>query len=146
MGFELSLWHPIMDSAERVWGCNEKIIAKRGGFLCAPVPCGEIGSCGYIQDLTYEQVESSLKDYKALCESFPRGGLEWMRIARTSALRILARCRIRFLSCRQRMLGSVLLWPWPRKDWPSEGVRSGACLFFFFFFFRRRVTRKPGRV
>jgi 3-dehydroquinate synthase len=73
--FELSLWHPIMDSAERVWGCNQKIIAKRGGFLCAPVPCGEIGSCGYIQDLTYEQVESSLKEYKALCESFPRGGL-----------------------------------------------------------------------
>merc|ERR1712054_293839 len=73
--FELSLWHPIMDSAERVWGCNEKIIAKRGGFLCAPVPRGEIGSCGYIQDLSYEQVESSLKDYKALCQSFPRGGL-----------------------------------------------------------------------
>merc|ERR1719220_2650050 len=64
-----------MDSAERVWGCNQKIIAKRGGFLCAPVPCGEIGSCGYIQELSYEQVETSLRDYKQLCASFPRGGL-----------------------------------------------------------------------
>merc|ERR1711994_531461 len=37
--FELSLWHPIMDSADRIWDCNTKIIAKRGGSLCAPVPC-----------------------------------------------------------------------------------------------------------
>merc|ERR1712190_670625 len=73
--FELSLWHPIMDSAERIWGCNEKIIAKRGGFLCAPVPCGEIGSCGYIRELSFDQVESSIKEYKALCETFPRSGL-----------------------------------------------------------------------
>merc|ERR1712005_10170 len=66
--FELSLWHPIMDSAERVWGCNQKIIAKRGGFLCAPVPCGEIGSCGYIQDLTFEQVQSSHKEEDKISE------------------------------------------------------------------------------
>jgi len=73
--FELSLWHPVMDDAERIWGCNQKIIAKRGGFLCAPVPRGEIGSCGYIQELSLQQVDTSIKEYKALCESFPRGGL-----------------------------------------------------------------------
>jgi hypothetical protein len=72
---ELSLWHPIMDNADRMWDCTKKIIAKRGGFLCAPVPSGEIGSCGYIQDLSYEQVVSSVAEYKALCETFPRGGL-----------------------------------------------------------------------
>merc|ERR1712117_648079 len=73
--FELSLWHPIMDSADRIWGCNQKIIAKRGGFLCAPVPRGEIGNCGYIQELTFQQVETSIQEYKAFCESMPRGGL-----------------------------------------------------------------------
>merc|ERR1719189_3255096 len=73
--FELSLWHPIMDSADRIWGCNQKIIAKRGGLLCAPVPRDEIGNCGYIQELTFEQVETSIQEYKALCESLPRGGL-----------------------------------------------------------------------
>lgn len=72
--FELSLWHPIMDNADRIWDCNTKIIAKRGGNLCAPVPRGEIGQCGYIQQLTKEQVASSIKEYKALCETFPRGG------------------------------------------------------------------------
>lgn len=73
--FELSLWHPIMDSADRIWGCNQKIIAKRGGLLCAPVPRGEIGNCGYIQELSFQQVETSIQEYKALCESWPRGGL-----------------------------------------------------------------------
>merc|ERR1712137_1522343 len=65
----------IMDSADRIWGCNQKIIAKRGGLLCAPVPRGEIGNCGYIQELTFQQVETSIQEYKALCESLPRGGL-----------------------------------------------------------------------
>jgi len=73
--FELSLWHPIMDNADRIWECNSKIIAKRGGHLCAPVPKGEIGSCGYIQELTKKQVETSIQEYKALCQTFPRGGL-----------------------------------------------------------------------
>merc|ERR1719148_338678 len=73
--FELSLWHPIMDNADRIWECNTKIIAKRGGNLCAPVPRGEIGQCGYIQELTKKQVETSIQEYKALCQTFPRGGL-----------------------------------------------------------------------
>jgi len=73
--FELSLWHPIMDNVDRIWGCNTKIIQKRGGHLCAPVPRGEIGCCGYIQELTFKEVETSIPEYKALCETFPRGGL-----------------------------------------------------------------------
>jgi len=73
--FELSLWHPIMNSADRLWGCNTKIIAKRGGHLCAPVPCAEIGSCGYIQELSFKQMETAIQEYRVLCESFPRNGL-----------------------------------------------------------------------
>merc|ERR1712193_54125 len=73
--FELSLWHPIMNSSDRIWGCNTKIIAKRGGHFCAPVPCAEIGSCGYIQELSFKQVETSIEEYRVLCESFPRSGL-----------------------------------------------------------------------
>merc|ERR1712087_301289 len=72
--FELTLWHPIMDSPDRIWDCSVKIIAKRGGHLCAPVPKGEIGECGYIQELTREQVDESVPEYKALCSTFARGG------------------------------------------------------------------------
>jgi len=73
--FELSLWHPIMNSVDRLWGCNTKIIAKRGGHLCAPVPSAEIGSCGYIQELSFKQMETAIQEYRVLCESFPRNGL-----------------------------------------------------------------------
>jgi len=73
--FELSLWHPIMDDAQRIWDTNVKIIQKRGGHLCAPVPRGELGQCGYIQDLSFEEVETSIKEYHELCKTFPRGGL-----------------------------------------------------------------------
>merc|ERR1712183_465795 len=72
--FELSLWHPIMD-AQHIWEANRKIIQKRGGHLCAPVPCEAIGQCGYLQDLTFEEVETGLKEYEELCKGFPRNGL-----------------------------------------------------------------------
>merc|ERR1712224_331365 len=72
--FELSLWHPIMNSSDRLWGCNTKIIAKRGGHLCAPVPRDEIGRCGYIQELSFKQMETTIQEYRVLCESFPRNG------------------------------------------------------------------------
>merc|ERR1719465_299468 len=52
--FGLSLWHPIMHDPQRIWETNVKIIQKRGGHLCAPVPRAAIGQCGYIQDLTFE--------------------------------------------------------------------------------------------
>jgi len=35
----------------------------------------QIGCCGYIQELTFKEVETSIQEYKALCETFPRGGL-----------------------------------------------------------------------
>lgn len=72
---ELSLWHPIMADAQLVWDTNKKIIQKRGGHLVAPVPKGKIGQCGYIQDLEFDEVKVALKDYEALCSTYPRGGL-----------------------------------------------------------------------
>merc|ERR1712232_386930 len=73
--FELSLWHPIMNDPQRIWDTNVKIVQKRGGHLCAPVPRGELGQCGYIQDLSFEEVETSIQEYQELCKTFPRGGL-----------------------------------------------------------------------
>jgi len=72
---DLSLYHPIMDDADRICNTQTKIIQKRGGNLCAPVPKGEIGKCGYIQDLSHQEIKDSLKEYRDLCTKFPRGGL-----------------------------------------------------------------------
>jgi len=72
---ELSLYHPIMDDSHRICTTQVKIIQKRGGHLCAPVPRGAIGQCGYIQDLSDEDIRKSLKEYKELCNEFPRAGL-----------------------------------------------------------------------
>lgn len=71
---ELSLYHPIMDDGERIFKTQLKIIEKRGGHLCAPVPRGEIGECGYIQDLSLKEITQYLIEYKELCKSYPREG------------------------------------------------------------------------
>jgi len=39
------------------------------------VPREAIGQCGYIQDLTFEDVETGLREYRELCNAFPRRGL-----------------------------------------------------------------------
>uniref|UniRef100_A0A7S0ZTP8 3-dehydroquinate synthase domain-containing protein n=1 Tax=Noctiluca scintillans TaxID=2966 RepID=A0A7S0ZTP8_NOCSC len=72
---ELSLWHSIMDDHDAVWAAHLKIVQKRGGHLCAPVPKGHIGRCGYIQDLSQADISAGLDAYKALCQPFPRNGL-----------------------------------------------------------------------
>ena len=71
---ELTLWHPIMDEVDMIWASQVKIIQKRGGNLCAPVPKGAIGQCGYINSLSYDGMKQSLADYKELCKSYPRSG------------------------------------------------------------------------
>jgi 3-dehydroquinate synthase len=62
---ELTLWHPIMDNHGLVQAANKKAHAKRGGNLCAPVPKGEIGLCGYINDHKHEDVPPTMNEYKA---------------------------------------------------------------------------------
>lgn len=70
---ELSLWHPIMDDIELLYGSQVKIVDKRGGSLCAPVP-KTLGNCGYIQHLPKEELAKTLAEYKEICSTYPRGG------------------------------------------------------------------------
>jgi len=71
---ELSLWHPIMDDVELIYASQVKIVDKRGGSLCAPVP-KILGQCGYIQHLSKERLTETMAEYKKMCSAFPRGGL-----------------------------------------------------------------------
>lgn len=71
---ELSLWHPIMEDVDLIYASQEKIVDKRGGSLCAPVP-KVLGKCGYIQHLSKERLTETMAEYKKICETFPRGGL-----------------------------------------------------------------------
>merc|ERR1719454_307107 len=71
---ELTLYHPIMDDSEKVWKAHLAMVEKRGGNLCAPVP-KPLGRCGYINDLSREQLNVRLVEYKVLCAAYPRGGM-----------------------------------------------------------------------
>merc|ERR1712117_555258 len=71
---ELTLYHPVMDDAKKVWKAHLAMVEKRGGNLCAPVP-KPLGRCGYINDISKEQLELRLKEYKAFCTTYPRNGL-----------------------------------------------------------------------
>ena len=71
---ELSLWHPIMDDVDLIYAAQVKIVDKRGGSLCAPVP-KTLGQCGYIQHLSKERLTETMAEYKKMCSAFPRGGL-----------------------------------------------------------------------
>jgi 3-dehydroquinate synthetase len=71
---ELTLYHPVMDDSQLVWKAHLAMVEKRGGNLCAPVP-KPLGKCGYINDLTREQMNVRLVEYKALCAAYPRSGM-----------------------------------------------------------------------
>ena len=72
---ELSLWHNIMNNHEYLWNAQVKIIQKRGGNLVAPVPKDKIGLCGYINNLTKNEIKSTLQEYKNICGKYKRNGL-----------------------------------------------------------------------
>jgi len=71
---ELALYHPVMDDKDMVWKAQEAIVEKRGGNLCAPVP-KPLGKTGYINELTREQMDQRLDEYKAIASKYPRNGL-----------------------------------------------------------------------
>lgn len=71
---ELALWHPIMDNHSLVISANKKAHQKRGGNLCAPVPKDEIGKCGYINDLSNDNIPPTMNEYKAIVAKMARGG------------------------------------------------------------------------
>jgi len=74
---ELALYHPIMDNHEVTYAAQEKIVEKRGGNLCAPVPSGEIGKCGYVNNLdkrAFVETMTSYKAYVLTVRKMPRNG------------------------------------------------------------------------
>merc|ERR1719419_908655 len=71
---ELALWHPIMDNHDLVVSASKKVTAKRGGNLCAPVPKGSIGECGYINDLKEEEIPDTIVEYKDIVSKLARDG------------------------------------------------------------------------
>lgn len=70
---ELSLYNPIMDDNALLWKTQVDIIEKRGGNLCAPIP-RPLGETGYLNDLTQDELELRMKEYKAICQLYPRSG------------------------------------------------------------------------
>jgi len=72
---ELSLTHPILDNTEAIWQAQVRMIEKHGGNLAAPLPLGQLGSCGYLNDVTRETLEAHLQEYRSICEEYPRNGL-----------------------------------------------------------------------
>jgi len=72
---ELSLVHPILENTEAIWQAQVRMIEKHGGNLAAPLPKGQIGSCGYLNDVTREELENHLAQYRKICEAYPRKGL-----------------------------------------------------------------------
>jgi len=72
---ELSLVHPILENTEAIWQAQVRMIEKHGGNLAAPLPKEQIGSCGYFNDITREELEKYLAQYRSICETYPRRGL-----------------------------------------------------------------------
>jgi len=72
---EISLVHPILDNVEPIWQAQLRMIEKHGGNLAAPLPKGEIGKVGYLNDISREQLEGYLLEYRKICASYPRKGL-----------------------------------------------------------------------
>ncbi len=71
----LSLRHDILENSDSLWSSQVKMTEKRGGNLCAPVPRGSIGKCGYINDVSRERLEQTLADYQDIVRQYPREGL-----------------------------------------------------------------------
>ena len=73
--FGLSIWHDILLDTETLWSAQLKMTEKRGGNLAAPVPRGALGSCGYINNISREELKKSILEYKQFCNLYPRKGV-----------------------------------------------------------------------
>jgi 3-dehydroquinate synthetase len=72
--FGLSLWHDVLLNRETLWAAQTKMVEKRGGNLVAPLPKGTIGQCGYLNDMTRDDLFTAIRDYQQLCDKYPRQG------------------------------------------------------------------------
>ena len=73
-GYGLSLWHDILKQEETIWKSQKTVTQKRGQNLVAPLPKGAIGQCGYLNELSQDELYSALKEYQQVCASYPRKG------------------------------------------------------------------------
>jgi 3-dehydroquinate synthase len=73
-GYDLSLWHDILDRKELMWKSQETVVQKRGQNLAAPLPRGAIGQCGYLNELSRRDMYAALGEYKAICADYAREG------------------------------------------------------------------------
>ncbi len=73
-GFGLSLWHDILRDRDVMWQSQRKIVQKRGQNLVAPLPRGGIGQCGYLNEMTEDDLYAALADYETMCATFPGEG------------------------------------------------------------------------
>lgn len=72
--FGLSLWHDVLENAELLWAAQVKMTEKRGGHLAAPLPKGAIGRCGYLNDVSRDDLMAAVASYRELCVDYERGG------------------------------------------------------------------------
>jgi len=72
---ELSLVHPILENTDAIWNAQMRMIEKHGGNLAAPLPNGKLGSCAYLNNVTREELEEYLLQYRAIAAQYPRQGL-----------------------------------------------------------------------
>lgn len=70
----LSIYHPVLEKTDLVWGAQVKMTEKRGGNLCAPIPKKSLGKCGYLNDHNRERLEQTLASYKEICRAYTREG------------------------------------------------------------------------
>ena len=49
------------------------MIQKRGGNLSAPFPKGEIGKCGYLNEMTKENLFKYIREYLYCCKISKKG-------------------------------------------------------------------------
>jgi len=68
----LTLDHELFE-IELIWKATKSIMLTRDGLQRAAMP-NPIGTCAFLNDLTYEELEEALKVHKELVKSFPRAG------------------------------------------------------------------------
>ena len=73
--FGLSLWSDILLDRDLMWEAQEKMVQKRGNNLVAPLPKGTIGQCGYLNEMTQDDLIIAVSEYQAICAEYPRAGV-----------------------------------------------------------------------
>ena len=68
----LALDHELF-TIDLIWKATKSIMLTRDGHQRAAMP-NPIGTCTFVNDLTYEELEQDLKEHKALVKTYPRAG------------------------------------------------------------------------